>query len=226
MNNESQENLNFLTPEENESEPKYDALLVLGACMEWDAEKKEWTFPTWVPEEIYKPELVMGKARAIATSAIEDQAEVILVTGGPQNNPETNEIASRAVELGRLINEYGVPSEKIVPMGKGGNTLKNAEDTAAYLKEHPQIIKNKRIGVLSPRSQHERPKEMFEMDPYFKKNGIEVDWIIVDDILEGRNPRYEKWTEALYKNPKYAKVLKSEQQGLKDLQSGTYKPKQ
>lgn len=226
MDNGSQENLNTFNPEENESEPQYDALLVLGACMKWDENKKEWAFPTWVPEEIYKPELVMGKARAIATSAIEEQAEVILVTGGPQKNPETGEIASRAVELSRLITEYGVSPEKVVAMGKGGNTLKNAEDTAAYLKDHPEIIRHRKIGVLSPRFQQERAKEMFDQDPYFKENGIEVDWIIVDDILEGRNPHYKKWIEALYKNPKYQGVLESEKKGLEDLKSGTYKPKQ
>ncbi len=205
---------------------RYAAILVLGACMEWDPKKKRWTFPTFVSPLIYKPELVMGKARAIAAAEIASEAEVVLVTGGPQTNPETGETASRAVEMARLITQFGVPPEKVIPMGKGGNTLKNAEDTAAYLEEHPALLKSNMIAVLSPKFQAERAKAMFEMFPYFKEHKIEVDWIIVDEVLEGKNPGYRRWAKALESNPKYATVLESEKQGLSDLRSGKYKPKQ
>lgn len=216
-----------ITNTENiEKEPKYDALLVLGACMEWDQQKQEWTFPTWVPAEIYGPELVMGKARAIATAEIAKDALVVLVTGGQQEHPETKERHSRAEELSRLIGEYGVEKEKIIPMGKGGNTLENAKDAARYLEGNPGILKNKKIAVLSPKFQQKRAKMMFDKHPYFQEHGIDVDWIIVEDILTGKDRRYGEWVKTLYKNPKYGKVLQSEIRGIQDLDSGKYKQKQ
>lgn len=224
MSNEALEPIS--NPESMEKEPKYDALLVLGACMEWDPKKNEWTFPTWVPPEIYGPELVMGKARAIATAEIAKDASVVLVTGGPQEHPETKEKHSRAKELSRLIKEYGVGEEKVISMGKGGNTLKNAEDTADYLEKNPEVLKQKKIAILSPQFQQKRAKMMFDKHPYFKEHGIDVDWVIVEDVLEGRDPKYKEWTEALYQNPKYGKVLQSEIKGIRDLNSGEYTPKQ
>jgi len=225
MNPESLEQSNSGV-ENNESEPKYDAILVLGACMEWDKNKKQWIFPTWVPKEIYNPELVMGKARAIAASELREGAEVMLVTGGPQLNPETGETASRAIELSKLIAEYDVPNEKIIPIGKGGNTLENAKDTATYLESHPEIVVNKKIAVLSPRFQYERARMMFEQHPYFIDHNISVDWIIVEDILENRSGKYKKWTEALQNDHRYSEVLKSEENGINDIKSGNYKSKQ
>lgn len=212
--------------ENSENEPKYDAILVLGACMEWNEDRKQWQFPTWVSKDIYGPELVMGKARAIAASSLSNKTETILVTGGMQKNPVTEEEVSRATELSRVIKERGVPADKIIPIGKGGNTLKNAEDTAEYLKANPEIIQNKRIAVLSPRFQSDRARMMFEQNTYFQENDISVDWIIVEDVLEGRDERYKKWVQAVYEDPRYDTVLESEAEGIKDLKSGRYKPKQ
>lgn len=229
----SNEEFGKIKRESAEKEPKYDALLVLGACMEWDAKEKKWIFPTWVPEKIYKPKLVMGDERAEAAKEIHKEAKVVLVTGGPQEHPETGETASRANELSRVISEKGVPKEKIIPMGRGGNTLKNAEDTAAYLEANPDILVNNRIAVLSPRFQYERAKMMFEEHPYFKERGIEVDWILVDDTLADKHPMYREWLEKIYnatdpdddKNL-YDKVVASEEKGIADLEAGGYVPKQ
>lgn len=212
--------------ENSENGPKYDAILVLGACMEWNEDRKQWQFPTWVSKDIYGPELVMGKARAIAASSLSNKTETILVTGGMQKNPVTEEEVSRATELSRVIKERGVPADKIIPIGKGGNTLKNAEDTAEYLKAHQEIIQNKRIAVLSPRFQYERARMMFEKHDFFKENDISVDWILVEDVLEGRDKRYEEWVKALYEDPRYGTVLASEAEGIKDLKSGGYQPRQ
>lgn len=66
---------------------------------------------------------------------------------------------------------------------------------------------------------------MFNANPYFKENNIEVDWLLVEDILEQRDPRYQKWVRALYGTPEAAIAEEMEAQGRKDFDSGTYKPK-
>lgn len=211
--------------ENEELATKYDALLVLGAVMEWNAQKKKWEFPTIIDR--YAGKLVMGKARAIATKEIQDQAPLILVTGGSDKNPETGESVSRSVELARLMTErYNIPTEKVVAMGtsEAGSTLGNTENLIQYLESHPGLKKTGRIGIICPRFQHERAQLMFETNPYFKENGISLYWIDVEDVLEERHPLYKDWTDAVYNTPE-AKINRDlEEKGIEDFKSGKYKP--
>ncbi len=207
-------------------EPKYDALLVLGAVMEWNDKRGKWEFPTII--QGYAGKLVMGKARALATREMQDEAPVILVTGGSDKNPGTGEIESRSVELSKLITErYKVPKEKVVPMGKTGasHTQGNVENLVSYIQDHPEVLKMKKIGILSPRFQKERAQTMFDDNPYFKDNGIELDWIVVEDVLEKRDPRYKKWADAVYATPEAEINRQMEGKGVQDFKKGKYKPK-
>ena len=206
-----------------ERSPKYDAILVLGAQMVWNDKKQEWTFPT--VKQDYAGKLVMGKARAIATSEIENEASSILVTGGKEIHPETGEPHSRAIELSRLINEYGVSKDKIFPIGEGGNTIENANDAAKYLESNPNIIKTKKIAILCPKFQYERAKMMFETNHYFKNNDIEVSWLMVEDILGERSAHYKNWENKVYSTPEAAINKELEQKGMENFKSGSYKPK-
>mgnify|MGYP001595169624 CR=1 FL=1 len=213
--------------EAQEQETRYDAVVVLGAVMEWNSKRKRWDFPSII--ERYPGKLVEGKARAIAASEIEAETPLLLVTGGSDKNPETGEVVSRAEELAKLISgRYGVPTEKVVPMGlqKDSHTLGNVENVISYLEEHPTMLRSKEIGILVPRFQCARAKLMFESNPYFQENGITLEWIIVEDVLENRDPRYKKWVERLYSTPQAEINQQMEQRGIKDLQRGKYKPQE
>ncbi|OGF73430.1 hypothetical protein A2W57_00895 [Candidatus Giovannonibacteria bacterium RIFCSPHIGHO2_02_43_16] len=207
-------------------EPKYDALLVLGAVMEWSEKKGKWEFPTII--QGYPGKLVMGKARALAASEVQDEAPVILVTGGSDKNPRTGEIESRSIELSKLMTErYKIPKEKVIPMGKIGasHTQGNIENLIQYIEEYPDILKTRVIGIVSPRFQEERTKMLFDKKPYFAEHGIKLDWIIVEDILEKRDPRFKKWADAVYATPEAEINRQMEKKGIEDLRSGQYKPK-
>jgi len=209
-----------------EIEPKFDALLVLGAVMEWNDKRSRWEFPSIIQH--YAGKLVIGKARALATREVQDEAPIILVTGGSDKNPRTGEIESRSVELSKLMTErYKIPKEKITSMGKIGasHTAGNIENLIQYLEDHPEVLKTKRIGILSPRFQKERVALMFEENPYFKDCGIKLEWLIVEDILEDRDPRYKKWADALYATPEAEINRQMEQKGIENLHSGKYKPR-
>ena len=112
-------------------------------------------------------------------------------------------------------------------MGKIGasHTAGNIENLIQYLEDHPEVLKTKRIGILSPRFQKERVALMFEENPYFKDCGIKLEWLIVEDILEDRDPRYKKWADALYATPEAEINRQMEQKGIENLHSGKYKPR-
>jgi len=208
---------------EIEKKPNFDAILVLGAVMEWDKQRKQWTFPTIINR--YAGKLVMGKARALAAREIQKKAPFLLIAGGSDTNPETGKIESRSFQLAKLItDQYGVSKEKVIPIGAAGadNTLGNVENLIAYLESHPDILKLKKIAVLSPRFQKERARLMFEKNPYFNKCGIELEWLVVEDILEKCDPRYKKWIDAVYATPEAEINRQIEARGLDDLKSGKY----
>ncbi len=205
---------------------QYDALVVLGAVMKYNENLGRWDFPTIIEE--YSGKLVMGKARALAAKEIQDLAPVLLVTGGSDVNPKTKVRESRAVELSKLLTEkFDVPAEKVEVIGSiaASNTLGNAENVAEYLKSHPGILKTRRVGILSPRFQQERARMIFDQHPYFKEENIALDWLVVEDILEKKSPRYKKWAEAVYKTPEAEINRQMEEKGIRDLKSGKYQPK-
>lgn len=212
----------------SEKEPKYDAIVVLGAVMRWNAENKQWDFPTIMEPEEYSGRIVMGKARAIAASHIQADAEKLLVTGGSNVHPETGERASRSRELARLISEgYGVPPDKVIPMGtlSASHVMGNVENVIDYLEKNPAVLKRRRIAVLTPKFQSERAKEMFDANPYFKEKGIAIDWLIVEDVLAARHPMYKKWAAAVDATPEAATNRAMEKEGLKAFRDKKYKPK-
>lgn len=221
--------MNLDRPDTNENLEKefpYDALVVLGAVMDWSDANKRWEFPTII--ERYPGKLVMGKARAIAASELEGEAPVTLVTGGRDIHPETGESASRASELAKLMTErYKMSKETVIPIGtaEAGSVMGNVENVVAYLQNNPGILRRHRIAILSPRFQKERAELMFEANPYFKEQGVTIEWLVVEDILERRDPRYKKWADAVYSTPEAEINRELEEQGIKDLKEGRYTSK-
>src|SRR5579872_5597976 len=156
------ENLQTSALESIESEHEYDAILVLGAVMEWNHASHKWEFPPIIDR--YAGKLVMGKIRAFATKEAQDLAPVILVTGGSDVNPETGQRESRSVELSKVMTDtYRIPKDKVIPMGtaEASHTLGNAENLIKYIEENPDVLKKKRIAIISPRFQAERARMMF-----------------------------------------------------------------
>ena len=169
----------------------------------------------------------MGKARTIAASELEKTIPSVLVTGGTDTNPETGEAASRARELAKLMVErYQIPGEKVFSIGTEGasHTAGNVENVVNYLQSHENSLVHHRIGILSPRFQYERAKMMFDANPYFKERGIEIDWVIVEEVLERRNSLYKKWADAVHATPEAKINQKMEKQGMEALTSGAYRP--
>jgi len=166
----------------------YDALLVLGAVMKWNPHMNKWDFPHIV--DSYVGKLVMGKVRAFAASLLHNLAPIVLVTGGSDVHPETQKRVSRSVELAKLMNtKYEIPKEKIIPIGtaKASHTLGNAKNLIKYIDENPEILQNQKIAILSPRFQAKRAEIMFDMNPYFKENKIELIWLIAEDEIEKKH---------------------------------------
>lgn len=207
---------------------KYGVNVVLGAVMDWDPKEKVWTFPNII--ERYPGKLVMGEIRAEAAAKIQKSAPLMVVTGGFETHPETREKVSRAKELCKRIVHHGVPREKILAIGEqtesGGTTLGNVKCIVNYLTENPSVLsENNTLGILCPLFQFERARLMFEMDPYFSENNINLDWIIAENILCREDPkRWHEFTE-IYNSPQAEVNRNLERKGINDLLNGTYRSK-
>ena len=190
---------------------RYDAIVVLGAVMEWSPKLGQWIFPGFTDN--YPAKMVLGTWRALAASFIHEQAPKMLVTGGSQKHPETDEVHSRAVELTKLICELGVPFEKIEVIGKIGasHTIGNRDNLRDYLRAHPEI---KRIAILCPRFQLGRAVLMHDADPFFKESGIETTWIVVEAVLKRHDPTFQLLEEAVYKTPEAEVCRQMEEKGI------------
>lgn len=210
-------------PKESKERPyEYDALVVLGAFMEWNLKFRRWDFPSII--DWYVAKLVAGKARAIASAEAHDLAPVVIITGGSIENPETGEKASLADELAKLIKKYGAPEEKLVslPNPEKSNTLGNIKDTIDYIESNPEVLQKKKIAILCPKFQYERAKLMFEQEPYFKEKSIEISWVIAEDMLQKRSPHYQQWIDKLYATPEAELNRQLEAKGVQDIKSGKY----
>ncbi len=194
---------------------KYDALHVFGAVMRWDSKRREWTFPAILEEKEYSGRLVLGEWRALAAKHLQNMAPIILVTGGSNIHPETGERCSRAIELARVIVEFGVPKEKVFPIGTGeaSHTLGNVENMAIYFQEHPEI---RNVGMVCPRFQMQRAMMMQYAHPFFAPGTINFDWLEVERTMveAGKFPKAN--VDGVYATPEADICLRLEQQGTKD----------
>ena len=208
-----------LTPEKETDYP-YDLIVVLGANAKKDR-RGSWKLPTILEEDPGK--IVAGHSRAIACVEAykENLAPIFLITGGLQEN---GEIVSRAELMADLIvNKYKVPREKVEVINSEPNTLGNVEAAVSFLRNHPEIIKRRRIGILTNDWHLPRAKEMFESNPYFIENSIEVVPFPVEELLEVRSGHYTKWIQRVRERPEMRERMRLEKNGLVDLKAGRYK---
>lgn len=199
----------------------YDALVVLGAVMKWNASTRRWTFPPILSAEEYSGRLVVGEWRARAAALLQHRAPCILVTGGSNKHPETGQLCSRAVELARLIVEFGVPEQKVIPIGtnEASHTLGNVTNLGRYLEEHPSVH---RVGVLSPRFQIMRAMVMHVCDPKLRRSGIQLEWIEVEATIVAHQPAFKKEIDAVYTSEAVDICWRKEQEGLWKFMQGQY----
>lgn len=202
---------------------KFDALFVFGAVMRWTKDAG-WHFPLIMEEHEYSGRLVLGRWRAQAAAVLNDIAPIILVSGGSDKHPNTGEKHSRAFELARLIVEFGVPFEKVFPMGTNdaSHTLGNVSNLTEYLKTNGSVRK---IGMLCPRFQMARAMVMQYRDPYYLEKGIELTWIEVERTLINTGRIIKQTVNDLYTSPEADICMQMEQRGLQDLLTEKYKPK-
>jgi len=202
----------------------YGLVTVLGAVMKWDPKVKDWTFPDTV--EQYSGLLVMGQYRAWAAAEFYDHAQVLLVTGGSDKHPVTGEKCSRSAELTRRIREYGVPESKLVDIGKIGasHTQGNVENTIAFLTAHPELLRERRMGIISPTFQAKRAEMMYRDNAWFRQNGVELSMLLVEDILTAAHPELENCFREIYDSFAGNACLWMETQGIEDFIAKKYAP--
>lgn len=203
-----------------------DAVVVMGASMDFDNRTKRWYFPTVVNNGIGKVDA--GNSRTIAARQLVDEGfdGPFWVTGGREVSQD-GRVELQAIELARLmIGKRGINQQQVVAIGQEAstNTHGNVADVVAYLTAHPEIP-HRRIGVLANEWHILRALLIFYENPYFKNGDVELVPIIANTILRRRSARYQKWDDCMQQIPEMQERERFELSGIEDLARGRYKPR-
>ncbi len=182
------------TPSTHEEEPGYKTRVVVmpGDQIERSYEGAAPTFPL-----IHERNLNIGSplpvavgggwGRMRAIEAIYDQFNeendperriLVLTTGGKEKNGESRAEAAAK----QLTTKYGLSSETVKPIGGGGNTMANAEDTADYILGHRSELGDvDKIELVTEDFQMLRAWLMFSKAIHEKATGQKLD-ISLEDV--------------------------------------------
>lgn len=203
----------------------YDIVVVLGSVMTWNPRMNRWSFPIVIKE--YAGHLVMGLYRALAAAEFQDHTKKLLITGGSDQHPISGQKHSRSLELTKRIKKLGVPENKLIDIGQIGSshTQGNIENTMAFLSQNPELLKERKIGILSPTFQAKRAELMWRNSPWFKEKDIELRMLLLEDILTQKYPSLERAFEKIYNSPDADHCLTMEQQGIDAFLKSDYRQK-
>lgn len=215
---------------------KVDALLVLGAAFEWNANDAKWWSPPYIKH--YKGIIVAGELRAAAASILyhltPELAPQIIITGGSDLHPITKERVSRAVLLRDLMrDEYGIPEIKMQIIGQPdkGHTMGNVEVIVDSIKSGEVALQGNNLAVLSPRFQASRAKAMFKLNQEFTKLGINTFWILAERVIEEVDPSFKDGYsfrvyghDLIYGSRLVRYFAEMEREGKRALENSNYRP--
>lgn len=204
----------------------FDAIIVLGADIQRDSVTGKFIFNNLFDGIDPSNKLLGARSRAIAVAQAftEKLAPRILITGGRQRDLGGNE-TTKAELLGEYIaQKLHIPSERLTPIGKIGNTLGNIQDTVDYLSAHPELLSRKHIAVLTNEFHIPRAIEMFNSNCFFSTQGIEVTSLSVEELLSRRSIYHARWVTNLHNNPLIQEAKRREEKGLIDFRNGQYSP--
>lgn len=202
-----------------------DAIVVLGAVIQKDISGK-FIFTGLIDGLDEKTKALGARSRAIAVDQAfkENLAPLFLITGGRIVDGLGNETSKAELLADYIERRFHIPREKLLPIGTIGNTLGNVEDTVSYLSNNPDILKLKKIGVLSNRFHLPRALEMFSCNEFFSSSAIELFPLAAEDLMTRRFRNYPSWTRGLDFKDWMAKIQADEARGRIALMSGTYSP--
>lgn len=208
--------------QEKYSIDKLDLLMVPGAVFEFNLKRAVWQSPPFIKH--YPANHVSGEVRAASSALLyhlrPELTPRILVTGGSDKHPLfPNVVVSRTNNLMGLMRDvYGIPEDIMTPIGnpKHSNTKGNMVDTAAYLANNMDLLPDtgRRIGVLLPRFQAMRMREMYQHDSFFKDNDIEVIWLLAERVVELCDPSFKiNYSDQVYSHPAALYCAEREREG-------------
>lgn len=209
---------------EEEIPYEYDLIVVLGANMKKNEKTGRWTLPTILEEDPSK--VVGGHSRIIAAKeAYEENLTPFLVAGGVQKDKDTGQEVSRAEVMANLmVDKYQIPKDKIRIVKTASHTLGNAEGVVNFLKSHPELMKRKRIALLTNAYHLPRAKLFFQSSPFFQEEGIQIEPLPAEKMLIRRSKRYKRWLGKLEETPQMTHREEMEKKGIKEFKAGKYKP--
>lgn len=206
---------------ERDNSYEFDLIVVLEANAHRSEKTGEWKLSTIVEEDPGK--IVGGHSRAIAAAQAykENLSPAFLVTGGIQSG--TNDVSRAQLLVDLMVKKYKVPQERVNVYISRSSTQGNSDATVDFLRNHPELLKKKRIGVITNDWHLPRALAMFKADPFFADNSIELIGLPVEELLEKRSRYYKRWAKQVRETPEMETRRRMEETGLRDFIRGEYK---
>ncbi len=167
-----------------------------------------------------------GKVRVLATSYLFQSGEYdfILVPGGrgrDRNIQGTPHPSICEILTSELIKE-GIHKEHILGEESANTTYEQLQRATSLLRDHTL----NKVDVVTNRYHARRVKAMMEIDPYFhdllaKKQSQVID--AEDVCIEHDAGRWEELIQQVYAGEAMKLRIQQEEQGIKQIQEGTYR---
>lgn len=200
---------------------KNNAVVILGGGLAKD-KNNQWR-STKYGDKKASPEAYGDYLRVMAASYLYHHNPVwVIASGGHgrlQGVPKTITLAG--VIKQELI-KLGVKSEDIISEDQSGNTYEQLRFLGAIAKER----KFEKVGVISNVYHLPRVKAMVENFKELRKafRKINLSYVSAEKVALKYQPgRWSKIISSAYKSKNIKQIIKSEQQGAKQIKQGTYK---
>ncbi len=198
-----------------------DAIVVLGSFIKID-EQGNWYYPDIT--DANPPDQVNGanlRVDSINTAFETQLAPFFLITGGYEQDLRGQKV-SRASKMAEIaLSRFDIPPQMFEIIGKRGSTGGNVLDTVEFLENHPEVLKHRKIGILTNAFHLPRTMRFFRRHPFF--DDIDLEILPSETLLIRANPTNRDRVINLYKSDYMDRQRKMEKQGIKDLESGTYR---
>lgn len=202
-----------------------DAIVIMGASIDYHPSLRRWRFPLIVQNGLGKVD--GGNMRMLAALQLvkEGYTKQFLITGGAVESPYEGK-ASQAEEMAsQMIEKRNIPREQVISLGRpeSTNTHGNVTDIIEYLRSHPDVLQQKKIGILAGDWHMLRTLIIFQENPFFQEHEIELVPLMASKVLSRRSSHHAAWAEAINDIPEMENRVELEISGVTDLVKGTYK---
>lgn len=207
-----------------EQQSPIDAIIILGAKLQWDASHKQWYLPKI--EDGNFLEALDGWERAYAAHFLYRKhagMPILLVTGGFDEDKQTGIRASRAEAIADvLISEFHIPQESVYVIHTDGNTIGNIKGIAQLLDSNETLRSKAHSFAILANASHLARAHYFFSDPTIFPHALPLRSLSIESVLVESGRISQEYLSQQLQSRHMKKRFETDMQGIHDYILGTY----